>query len=310
MDWSNERYVRLYTRDTTTWKRLGWDGQCVLMHLLRKLDRSGTLDLSGLEAWEAVMLHIGATEDVAKRGVEAILRTETAVATAGKLIFPSFIEAQECSKTDKQRQRESRDRRAATGKEPPTSVTVRDGQSQDVTEPSQSVTASHEQSQPVTFGHSVLCSAVQCREGECESAPAARPLQLLPHEPDPEPKPAKPRDDAKLLWAATLKGECSARKIPAPSIGAKVRDDVLRMAREHAANTGESFPSVLRAWIVGGLEAHLATGKAVQWALKDFRPYGPRVANTQTRDRPANDGTDVEFNADGSVKLRRVTHTW
>jgi hypothetical protein len=39
MDYANERYVRLYTRDTTTVKLLGWQGRLVWWSLLRKLDR-------------------------------------------------------------------------------------------------------------------------------------------------------------------------------------------------------------------------------------------------------------------------------
>lgn len=151
------------------------------------------------------------------------------------------------------------------------------------------------------------------REEGVGDEPAAPPLQLLPHEPKPEPKPAKPRDEAKLLWAATLKAESSARKIPTPSIGGKVRDEVLRMVREHAANTGESFAASLKLWVAGGLDAHCANGKAPQWALKDFRPYAPvhpirtPPANAQA---PYRDPTAVEFNPDGSVKLNKLTHTW
>lgn len=191
MDWSNERYVRLYVRDSTTWKRLGWDGQCVLMHLLRKVDRAGTLDLSGLEAWEAVSLHTGATEETARQGIAALLRTETVTVRDGRLAFPSFIEAQECSKSDKQRQRESRDRRAAPGK---AAVTNRDEQSQNAPDSSQPVTSGHERSQPVTLGHSVLCSAVQCNTVPNENIARARVVvpPLGADAPEPEDDPTLP----------------------------------------------------------------------------------------------------------------------
>lgn len=118
-------------------------------------------------------------------------------------------------------------------------------------------------------------SQAEAEAEERENAAGAATLPLLPHEPEPEAKPIKPRDEAKLLWAATLKSQSAALKIPAPSIGGKVRDEVVRMAREHAAHTGESFASVLLAWVAGGLRVHVATGKAPQWAIKDFRPYGP-----------------------------------
>lgn len=158
MDWSNESYVRLYTRDTTNWRRLGWDGQCVLMSLLRKVDRSGSLDLGGLDPWEAIVLHTGATEDSARRGVEALLRTESVTIRDDRLTFPSFIEAQECSKSDKLRAKESRERRAK-GTDPLRFV-IRE--SQDVTPPSRVVTSRHEPSHAVTPRHSLLCSAPPC----------------------------------------------------------------------------------------------------------------------------------------------------
>ena len=44
MDWSNERYVRVYTRDTTTWKILSWEARALLQFLIRKVDRSGVVD--------------------------------------------------------------------------------------------------------------------------------------------------------------------------------------------------------------------------------------------------------------------------
>lgn len=112
MDWSNERYVRLYIRDTTTWKRLGWDGQNMLMQLLRKVDRSGMLDLDGLEAWEAAMLHTGAPEEAARAGIAAMLRVGAIELLGSALVFPNFVDAQECVKSEALRSREYRERRA------------------------------------------------------------------------------------------------------------------------------------------------------------------------------------------------------
>ena len=45
MNWEDERYVRLYVRDTGDWCALSWDAQALLMHLLRKTDRSGIVQL-------------------------------------------------------------------------------------------------------------------------------------------------------------------------------------------------------------------------------------------------------------------------
>lgn len=152
MDFTNEYYVRIYVRDTTTWKRLGWDGQAVLMQVLRKMDMAGILDIEDLEPWEAVVLHCGAPEDVSRKGIEACLRLGCLSHNGSQLVAPKYREANESQKSDAQRQREHRAREA------------RDRASRNVTgghEPKQNVTSGHEchadghsQSQTVTVGHS------------------------------------------------------------------------------------------------------------------------------------------------------------
>lgn len=138
------------------------------------------------------------------------------------------------------------------------------------------VTSGRETNEELFHGLSGATDVASQPQPAFEPPAGAETLSLLPHEPPPAPKPAKPRDEAKALWTATLRAEAKALGIPTPEIGAKVRDAVLRMAREHAANTGESFASVLRAWVVGGLKVHVETGKPPQWALKDWRPYQAR----------------------------------
>jgi hypothetical protein len=116
VDWSNERYVRIYTRDTKTWKLLGWEGQAVLCLLARRFDRSGLLD--DVRSGEDVALMIGGgfPEEIASIGLDKILKHDVMVLTAGGLLWPNFMEAQESSKSNTQRQREFRDKRRAEAK--------------------------------------------------------------------------------------------------------------------------------------------------------------------------------------------------
>jgi len=268
MDWSNERYVRLYTRDTVTWKRLGWDGQCVLMQLLRVVDRAGTLDLSGLTPWEGVMLQIGASEDVARRGVEALLRTETAFVDGGRLVFPSFIEAQECSKSDKQRQKESRDRRAAPGKASAPDVTKRDGiASRFVTEPSQPVTSGHDRSQSVTTSHSVLCSAVPS-----SAVPAPGDARARDEMQDSGVRPAVDVMGLELALgrAASDLGWETAPEVT-PSQLARAAKRVPQLATKRGVSRAEGALVLARA----ALELARATGKGVGFALLEVDPAQP-----------------------------------
>lgn len=111
MDWSNERYVRLYVRDTLTWQRLGFEGQAVFCLLLRKVDRVGALAIDDIEPWEAVALHINAPEDFARVAMERLLRLKVVEHVGQQLLVPNFLEAQEASMSPTMRQKEHRLRR-------------------------------------------------------------------------------------------------------------------------------------------------------------------------------------------------------
>lgn len=114
MDWSNERYVRVYTRDTTTWKLLDWRGRVVLSLLIRKVDRAGVLDVGhdGVLGLAAVLeLPI----DIVEPGIGQLVIARggaqpTVVDTGTAYVLPNFLEAQEAPSSDPQRKRESRAR--------------------------------------------------------------------------------------------------------------------------------------------------------------------------------------------------------
>lgn len=112
MDFSAERYVRLYVRDSVTWLRLGWDGQCMLMQLLRKANEVGEIDLCGVEPWEAAVVHCGAPAEIAGRGVAKLLELGVLVREGGRLLFPRYVLANEAPTSGAQRMREYRSRKA------------------------------------------------------------------------------------------------------------------------------------------------------------------------------------------------------
>ena len=118
MDWSNERYVRVYTRDTTNWSRFRWEGQTLLMHLLRKVDRSGCLE--GIEnPVEDVALVTGLPEEIVERGLNRLMKPSsnekhaTVVIKNNVLVVPNHMEAQETPFSDAERQRRSREKKRA-----------------------------------------------------------------------------------------------------------------------------------------------------------------------------------------------------
>lgn len=164
MDFSNERYVRLYVRDTTSWKLLKWEGQTVWTLLYRKADRSGVISLDGLEPWEAAALHCDLPEEVSKPGMERCLARGWVVRDGDRLVFPKYIEANETPMSDAQRARESRAKRASL--------------SQTVTAPSQNVTDCHAESHGVTRSHTAslltVPSVPAVPEEELRTPPNAR----------------------------------------------------------------------------------------------------------------------------------------
>ncbi len=155
MDFSNESYVRIYTRDTTTWLRLGWDGQGVLTQILRKLDMSGVLDIADMEPWEAAVVHCRAPEAAARAGMEACLSLGVLEHNGTCLVAPKFREAQEATKSDKLRQRESRERRQLDALKKSQEVT------KDNTRVSQEVTEGNAGSRDGTGGNAESPIAVQ-----------------------------------------------------------------------------------------------------------------------------------------------------
>ena len=129
MDWSNERYVRIYTRDTISTRKLPWEARCVWWDFLRRIDRAGVVDLDGATPVVAVAILCDVPDDVASSVVQQWLsdgRLEHCTDDGGQLVVPHFIEAQEAVQSDAARAKAYRERRRDT--------------SRDVTQPSRKVT--------------------------------------------------------------------------------------------------------------------------------------------------------------------------
>lgn len=130
LDFSNEPYVRLYCRDSATWKRLGFEGQTVLMHLLRRANYEGVIDLAGIEPWEAAAILCDAPEPLARAGVARLIELGCATLSNGKLVFPRYEDAQNAAASDAKRAADFRARKALAN---PDTVTKRDSASHNVT---------------------------------------------------------------------------------------------------------------------------------------------------------------------------------
>jgi hypothetical protein len=201
MRWEDERYVRVYTRDTVDWQGFSFDAQALFLMLLRKVDRAGLLDL-GKPGKRGVAVAVGHPREWARLepALEELLTDGCVrlVDEGRRLLVPNFLSAQEAKSSDKARQQKSREvaRDAAALQD----VMQRDSASHGVTEShtrSHGVTGGHTTSQPVTPSRAVPCCAVPSRAERSDaaspvSAPtAAEQRPLVDVTPTP-PKPKRP----------------------------------------------------------------------------------------------------------------------
>ena len=109
MDWANEPWVKVYTRDTADMMAIGPEGRALWWELLRKVDRAGVVDIDGDPSVLPELLRI--PWEWYEVGFPKILKRKMALMRGGKVIIPSHVDAQETRQSDRQRQRESRSRR-------------------------------------------------------------------------------------------------------------------------------------------------------------------------------------------------------
>jgi hypothetical protein len=108
MDWANERYVKIYTRNTAEWLCLAWQGRALWGLLIRAADRSGVIETrlgaKGLAALVALPI------EVVEPGLESLLDDGCVKTHRLGFVIPNYIEAQEAIQSGPQRTREWRER--------------------------------------------------------------------------------------------------------------------------------------------------------------------------------------------------------
>lgn len=188
MDWSNERYCRLYIRDSVTWSLWPWEARALFVFILRKVDRAGILDLGGHDPAEAIAAVSGMPLDVVEAHLPALLKSKAIEIGATAMVMANYIEAQEATSSDKQRQSESRARRRDRARAG-SPVTERD-------ETSRGVTDSHDGSQRVTLNRTVPSQAVPSRTEFSTSELASEPTEIAPsHDAPGEPEASLGSED-------------------------------------------------------------------------------------------------------------------
>lgn len=173
MDWANERYVRMYIRDTDDLLVLSWEARALLWEIMRKVDRAGVLETRRGARGIAAITRLPA--DVVERVLPELMdgAGSPLIEHPRGYLMRNFIEAQETPSTDRLRAQESRGRRRdlAMG----VTVTNRDSA---VTNRDATITFRDEASRGVTRRHA-----------------ASHGVTLIPSDPtlrQPDPTPRRP----------------------------------------------------------------------------------------------------------------------
>lgn len=188
MNYSEEHYERLYTRDTATWRLLGWEGQTVMLHMLRgRFDPWGFFEF-GHDLSRAVTAVTGLPAPIVEKGLEALFLEKVWVLSGGKLFWPKYRFAQTCGRSDALRKRTSRENKLASA-----------GHEAGVSQP---VTAGHSESQPVTKCHPSASASPPGPPGPPEIFSPLLPSVGGPPAGDLAngKKGAKPKTPKKPLW--------------------------------------------------------------------------------------------------------------
>lgn len=107
LNWPDENYAKLYTRDTPNWLMMPWQARALLPLMIRKADGAGFIDTGDREL-AALSLVVQLPQDVVQVGLYALVELGTVSRTAGGLELPNFVEAQEARKTEGQKKRDQR----------------------------------------------------------------------------------------------------------------------------------------------------------------------------------------------------------
>ncbi len=229
MDWSNEEYVRLYTRDTTDDLELSWEALALWRAMLCKFDRSGVI--AARNGWSSVAKAARMPIEVVVRVGPELIADGRVREVAGGFVAPNFVEAQTTSKSDRVRQRESRDRRrhdAVNYVPPATGAQASEAPLQDAGNTS----ACHAVSHDVTPGHTPSQNVTLSL--------ASLSVAMAPEEPRPPPAPQKKE-------RTKGKQPVPADWTPPEPLTSGGREQLARF-RDHHRSKGNVFADVAAAW--------------------------------------------------------------
>lgn len=110
VDWENENWVKLYTRESHDMLAVGWEGRALFRELICKVDRAGVLDCTDpVVISELVRMPI----EIVEPALSKLIARGTVTICDQHLVVPNFLEAQEAKSNDRERKRKSRETKRA-----------------------------------------------------------------------------------------------------------------------------------------------------------------------------------------------------
>jgi hypothetical protein len=111
VDFSDEHYIKLFTRDTPTTLMWPWQTVALWPNLLRRLDKAGVLDLGTRDTMRRLAVTVRLPVEVVEAGLPTLLDDGSVELIDGRLVAPKFLDAQESRKTDAAKARDYRGRK-------------------------------------------------------------------------------------------------------------------------------------------------------------------------------------------------------
>ena len=112
MRWADERWVKLYTRETLDWLAMPWEARALFHELLKTVDRAGMLAL-GKSGHMGLALAVHMPPAVVETALAALVSDGCVEANGPALVLRNFIEAQEARSTPAAKKRAERERARA-----------------------------------------------------------------------------------------------------------------------------------------------------------------------------------------------------
>lgn len=275
MDWANEDYVKVYRRETDDDILLSWQAMALWRAMLPRFDRSGVLEtkrgVRGLAAIARIPL------EVVEPAIEELLGDGRVVRSDTGYFAPNFLEAQETSKSDRVRQRESRMRRAESarsGAKTAQSVAKSVVETTSCHVSSRAVTAGHAESQVVTL--SSADPDPQPEQSEPPSAPTPPPVQA------PDLAALRARGMlAEAFWAQVSAARVAeaeklriAGVLPFPKLNPGHQPKAFDELRQRIREEGDNAAAVCE-YVLARLTEQARADRTVEWLSEKVFLEGP-----------------------------------